>query len=132
MQWVNDITMEHKHKISAKILVVEDDPAIREFLIRALTGAGYLASGAENGCAALEKIADQRPDLIVTDANMPVMNGFEFCRLLRADDDFKDIPLLFCTACSPQELQKYGIKADAFISKPVEISELCRAIKAFL
>ncbi|MEE8429846.1 MAG: response regulator, partial [Candidatus Desulfatibia sp.] len=68
-----------------KVLVVDDDPSIRKTLIRNLRRPGYTVLEAENGKEALEVVYNERPDVIVLDVMMPVMDGTTFCRILRSE-----------------------------------------------
>jgi two-component system response regulator MprA len=69
------------------VLIVDDEPAVRDALDRALRTAGFAVRTAANGEEGLEAIADQHPDLVVLDVLMPVMDGFEACRRLRESGD---------------------------------------------
>ena len=73
------------------ILVVDDDPHIRQLLVFALTKAGYATLEAENGELALSQIASHSPDLVVLDITMPTMDGLEVCRRVRAKGDRKSV-----------------------------------------
>jgi DNA-binding response OmpR family regulator len=85
----------------SRILLVEDEELIRQLLARILSDAGFLVETADNGASALQ--AARRLDgslrLIITDINMPVMNGLEFARILRGTD--KEVPFLFITGGDP-------------------------------
>jgi len=80
------------------ILVVEDDQASRELLTRTLSKEGWLVAEAENGKVGLERVAENRPNLILLDLMMPVMDGFEFVRELRKVKDWMTIPIVVVTA----------------------------------
>ncbi len=80
------------------VLVVEDDPASREMLVRVLRKEGYLVTEAENGSVALERIAEKRPELILLDLMMPVMDGFEFLSIIAAEPQLAGIPVIVITA----------------------------------
>jgi signal transduction histidine kinase/CheY-like chemotaxis protein len=79
-------------------LVVEDDDAARQVVVRALTTAGWKVAEAENGQAGLERVAEHRPDLILLDLMMPVMHGFEFMERLRENEATRDVPVVVLTA----------------------------------
>jgi hypothetical protein len=80
------------------VLVVEDDPATRELIRRTLSGDGWAVCEAENGRSALSTVARSRPDLILLDLMMPEMDGFEFVEQLRANPDWRAIPVVVVTA----------------------------------
>ena len=93
------------------ILVVDDEPAVREALERALRTAGYVVRLATNGAEGLEAVADQHPDLVVLDVLMPVMDGFEACRRLREAGD--RTPVLMLTARDAVGERVEGLDAGA-------------------
>ena len=97
----------------AKILVVDDEPAHRLLLRRIFEKAGHEVSDAGDGAAALRAVAESRPDLVVTDMMMPVMDGAELIRRLRRDPATADIPIL---AASGDTHLADG--ADAVVPKP--------------
>src|SRR5437867_10889098 len=78
---------------SARILVVDDDPQIRRVLRTALIAQGYEVADARNGEEAVEKLHDEKPDLVILDMNMPRMNGLETCRSMRTTSDVSIIML---------------------------------------
>src|SRR5262245_32430711 len=84
--------------MSASILIVDDDEAIRQLLQLHLSAAGYDVSVAEDAIAAGYMVLRKAPDLIITDVNMPHMDGFEFIAALKADNTVPDIPVIFLTS----------------------------------
>ncbi len=82
----------------ASVLVVEDDPATLEMMVRALAQTGWLTASAENGRVGLEKLKDRVPDLILLDLMMPEMDGFEFIGELRNNESWRRIPVVVVTA----------------------------------
>ena len=88
----------HAGRPEMPVLVVEDDPDSREMLVRVLRKEGYVVTEAENGSVALERIAEQRPELILLDLMMPVMDGFEFLSILAAQPQLASIPVIVVTA----------------------------------
>jgi len=88
-----------KEKESAgTILIVDDEPTIREVLWSLLTDEGYLLDSAENGYDGYEKARKLIPDLILLDVTMPVMDGFEACRKIRAESTLAQVPIIMITA----------------------------------
>jgi CheY-like chemotaxis protein len=110
-----------------KILVVEDDLATLEDLQKTLTVAGYDVLTAGNGVEALERVGQARPDLVVTDLNMPEMDGVELCRRLKAQHDLRIIPILVTSALPELPVTLHGV-AEAFFRKPVDRDELLNAV----
>ena len=118
-----------------KVLIVDDQKENRYMLDVVLAGRGYEVVTAENGAEALKKAKELRPDLIVTDILMPVMDGFALCRQCKSDPGLKDIPLIFYTATyTTPEDEKFalGLGADKFIVKPQEPDFLVRAVEDVL
>ena len=116
------------------ILVIEDEPEMRRNITRLLKLEGYNALGAENGQAGLEMIRKQQPDLILCDVMMPVMDGHEVLRALRADPALQSIPFIFLTAKGEKTDLRGGMNlgADDYLTKPVENEDLIHAVAARL
>ena len=116
------------------ILIVDDDPAIREMIKLALTRAGYAVQEAGNTLDARNIIARQTPDLILLDWMLPGQSGFEFARSLQRDASFKQIPIIMLTARGQEEDKVAALEAgaDDYVAKPFSISELLARIKAVL
>jgi len=116
-----------------QILVIEDDPLIRETLEYSLKGAGFDVSTAETGMQGLEKLKDsEEPDLILLDLLLPEMDGFEVCREIRKIDE--NVPIIMITALEDQhsKLKGFSVGADDYITKPFSIEELIARIRANL
>ncbi len=111
----------------AKILVVDDEPAHRLLLRRTFERAGHEVTDAGDGAAALRAVAESRPDLVVTDVMMPVMDGAELIVRLRSEPATSDIPIL--AASSDPDLAK---GADAVIAKPYAWRHLAEVADALL
>jgi two-component system, OmpR family, response regulator len=113
------------------ILVVDDDPHIREIVCFALGKAGMAARAAEDGTAALRLAGEVAPDLIVLDINMPEMDGLELCRTLRRDSD---VPILFLSSRDDEIDRILGLElgADDYVTKPFSPRELVARINAIL
>lgn len=111
---------------SATILIVDDSPAARITLMALLSTGGYRLVEAAGGAEALRLARDIQPDLILLDVMMPEMDGYEVCRLLRADDRLAEVPVIMVTALddSASRLQGIDAGADDFISKPYDTAEL--------
>ncbi len=116
----------------AKILVIEDDPLIRETLEYSLKGAGFSVTASENGIQGLEAVKENNPDLILLDLLLPEMDGFEVSKRVREFDD--NIPIIMITALEDQrsKLKGFSVGADDYITKPFSIEELVARINANL
>src|SRR5437016_10615555 len=88
----------HDQRPSNQILVVEDEPAMREMLCRMLNNREWTVVAAENGLAALKAITHSQPDLIILDLKMPVMDGFQLIAELRKHEDWRRIPVVVVSA----------------------------------
>ncbi len=108
--------------LPAKILIVDDEPDIVEFISYNLKSKGYLISTAKDGMEAIKKAKEFKPDLILLDIMMPVKDGMETIRELRKMTDFDDTAIIFLTALSDEKYEIEGLKigADDYISKPIK------------
>jgi DNA-binding response OmpR family regulator len=116
------------------ILAVDDDEPVLRSVKRVLENAGFTVSTATNGQAALNLIAQQRPDLVVLDMIMPGLDGLEVCRRIRADPFIAKLPILFLTAKGRPTDVAQGLDAggDDFLTKPFEVVELPARVRALL
>ncbi|WP_166906265.1 response regulator transcription factor [Mycobacterium sp. DL440] len=115
-----------------RILVVDDDRAVRESLRRSLSFNGYSVELAQDGVEALEAISHDRPDAVVLDVMMPRMDGLEVCRQLRSTGD--DLPILVLTARDTTSEKVAGLDAgaDDYLPKPFALEELLARMRALL
>ncbi|MEI8308396.1 MAG: HD domain-containing phosphohydrolase [Chloroflexales bacterium] len=120
--------------MSAKILVVDDDPAIRDILVRILDREGYSPITASNGLEALEMIPHVLPDLILLDVTMPILDGFALCKRLKDNEQTALIPVTMLTGLDDREHRRRGIEvgADDFLTKPIELSLLRARLRSQL
>ena len=116
------------------ILIVDDIPDNLALLSDALDDAGYRVLVAMDGPSALARVVRRRPDLILLDAMMPGMDGFETCRQLKAQPDSADIPVLFMTALTEPEHVVRGFEAGAidYVTKPIECREVLARVASHL
>jgi two-component system KDP operon response regulator KdpE len=113
------------------ILVVDDDPQIRRVMRVTLTGQGYEIDDAKSGEAALEKLREQRFDLVLLDMSMPGMGGLETCRLIREGTEVAII-MLTVRDTESDRVEALDAGADDYITKPFKTSELLARIRAAL
>ena len=115
-----------------RILVVDDDRAVRESLRRSLQFNGYQVDVAGDGVEALDALAEQRPDAMVLDVMMPRIDGLEVCRRLRSTGD--DLPILVLTARDAVSDRVTGLDAgaDDYLPKPFALEELLARLRALL
>ena len=121
--------MTNPKNVNAKILVVEDDKGISDFIIPELEHEGFTVTLAETGRQALEKFESEKPDLILLDIMLPELNGLEVLRRIRASSN---VPIILETARGETIDKITGLNsgADDYISKPFEIEELLARINA--
>jgi two-component system OmpR family response regulator len=117
---------------TARILVVDDEPAITDLLSTALRYMGYEVTTAATGFAALDAASTCTPDLVVLDVMLPDLDGFEVCRRLRDQRDF--VPVIFLSARDAEEDRVTGFVrgGDDYVTKPFSLEELTLRIRALL
>jgi CheY-like chemotaxis protein len=120
--------------MTAKILVVDDDVKNVKLLEAQLLPQGYQILKAYDGAQALRQVQQERPDLILLDVMMPVMDGFEVCKRLKDDMETRFIPVVIMTALGATADRVKGIEAgaDDFLTKPVQVDELMARIRTSL
>jgi len=120
--------------MSASILVVEDDLAMRDGVCEILEMAGYCVSVASNGREALQRLEDTPPELIISDIMMPEMDGYRFYQQVRADDRWLPVPFIFLTAKGERAdvLRGKSMGVDDYLTKPFDPEELLVAVESKL
>jgi two-component system chemotaxis response regulator CheY len=119
--------------VPGKILVVDDSDDTREMMAKLLELESFTVVTAEDGSAGLDTADAERPDLIITDVNMPVMNGIEMIRRLREQDGFASVPIMAITAYG-NGVAKEALDAGAnrAATKPIQFNALVLEIKELL
>ena len=117
---------------NGRILVVDDDALIRDTLATALGDEGYAVRVAPDGRAALSSIGNWRPDLIVLDLMMPVMNGVEFRAAQRSASDTAQIPVIVLSAAHEVQSRAASLEPAAVFTKPFDLGDLLDAIASVL
>lgn len=117
-----------------KILVVDDDPDLRDLIGYTLRRDGYFVIESEDGRAALLMAEVERPDLVLLDVNLPKLDGFEVCRRLRASPATSSIPIVMLTVRGTEEDQVRGLDlgADDYLAKPFSPRTLLARVRALL
>jgi two-component system, cell cycle response regulator DivK len=120
--------------MSKRILVVEDQEDNRRILHDLLTSAGYEIIQAENGQEALAAAARERPDLILMDIQLPLLDGYEATRRIKADPDLRAIPIIAVTsyALSGDEGKARAAGCDAYVTKPYSPRVLLAKIREYV
>ena len=116
----------------SKIMIVDDDPNIRELVCTLLKDGGFDVCEAKDGRGALQHMTEENPDLAVIDLMMPIMDGYELCRKLR--QYYENLPVLMLTAKAelPSKVKGFESGADDYLTKPFEGDELLMRVKALL
>ena len=116
----------------ATILIVDDEPGVRDLLQDTLEGAGYSTLVAANGAEALDHLRRRSADLCIVDVNMPTMNGFEFLEKLRAHDTQTPVLLLSARDSATDVAAGLRFGADDYVRKPFSLEEIQERILAIL
>lgn len=114
------------------ILVVDDSPTERFFVVDLLNKAGYQVSTAENGEEGIAKAKAEKPDLILMDVVMPGLNGYQATRTLTRDEETKAIPVIVCTSKGQETDKIWGLRQGAvdYLVKPLNPEELLQRVAA--
>jgi two-component system alkaline phosphatase synthesis response regulator PhoP len=116
-----------------KILIVDDEPDVIEFLSYNFIKRGYEVQGAGNGMDGIEKVKSFSPDLIIADIMMPNMDGIVMCKILKSHELHKNIPLIFLSATQDEyQAMSAGMSGDDYVSKPIKFSVLLTMVEKHL
>ena len=116
-------------------LVVEDSPTMRQLIVFALKRLNTLkVTEADDGVDALKKLQGQKFDILITDINMPIMDGLKLVSLVRKDATHKDIPIVIITTEGAQEDRQRALAlgANAYITKPIQAPQVINTVKELL
>ncbi len=116
-----------------KILVAEDEKPIRTYIEKKLAKLGYTVIAVADGQQALEKALSNLPDIILLDVKMPVLNGLDVCKRLKAEDQTKKIPIIMLSAkAQAKEIEEgYKAGADKYLCKPIGFPDILKEIETF-
>lgn len=120
--------------MAKKILIADDEEDVKIVVQLFLESKGYEIVTAFDGLDALERAKEEKPDLIILDIMMPILDGFEVCKKLKADPELTAIPVVMLSASSHSESKQRGLDAGAvdYLIKPFEPEQLDRVIKGIL
>ena len=116
-------------------LIVEDSPTMRQLLVFALSRVrGLSVAEADDGLDALKKLASMAFDIIITDINMPIMDGLKLVKRVRSDERYADIPIIIITTEGGAEDRKRALAlgANAYITKPIRAPQVIKTVKELL
>jgi PleD family two-component response regulator len=127
-------TMQTSENATYRILVVDDEPHIRQILQFTLEKAGYSVTACSDGNEALRRMASERPDLVLLDVMMPHMDGYEVCRKMREDFTLSQVPVIILSAKGDQNDKVHGLEhgANDYLVKPYSNDELLLRVKNVL
>lgn len=120
--------------MSERLLLVDDEPGLREGVKAYLENFGFTVDVATNGEQGWEMVQQTQPDLVITDVMMPGVDGYELLDRMRQDPRFKPVPVVFLTArgMTSDRIQGYQARCDAYISKPFDPDELVAVVENLL
>ncbi len=116
----------------ATILLAEDDRSVRRYLEVTLTRAGYKVVAAADGLEAMKWLLSSEIDVLITDAVMPHLNGYELCRFLRQHPRLSSVPVVFLSGVDQPAREGDDARADVYLSKPVRSEELTTCLSLLL
>lgn len=118
-----------------KVLVVEDSPTMRQLIVFALKRIrGLQITEANDGVGGLKKLSAEKFDLILTDINMPIMDGLKLVGLIRNDPQYKDVPVVVITTEGAQEDRDRALAlgANEYITKPIQTAKIIEVVRRLL
>lgn len=126
--------MHPDHTTARKLLLVDDEPDIIEFLSYNFRKEGYEVLTAYDGKQAIEVVGEQHPDVIITDILMPNMNGITMCEEIKSRKENREVPVIFLSASNDDLFAVAAMKAGGsrYVSKPVRFNSLSRMVQEVL
>jgi len=120
--------------VAPKILIIDDSPTVRLFMVRALQKIGYQISLAASGTEGLQKALQERPHCIILDVVLPGLNGYSLCRQLRSMDPEHDLAIIMVSSKNTVVDQNWGLRqgADRYLPKPFTEEQLVATVKEVL
>jgi len=113
------------------VLLAEDDKALRRYLEVVLERSGYAVESAADGLEAMKLLLSKKIDLVITDAVMPNLTGYELCRFIRSTRQLSDLPIVLLSALDPRNALAETEQADAFLAKPVSPENVLQTLARF-
>ncbi|HUI29099.1 MAG TPA: response regulator [Candidatus Acidoferrales bacterium] len=119
---------------SKAVLIVDDSESIRKFLVFAIRAQGFNVIAARDGMEALEKLSKTKVDLIITDLNMPNMDGFEFLKAVREDREYRETPVIILSSLTNEQDIETGMKlgANSYLLKPFDQKRIQYEVAKYL
>lgn len=127
LKLLSDQAIPHASAVAGRcVLLAEDDPALQRYLEVVLQRAGYRVLTASDGLEAMKILLGNEVDLVVTDAVMPNLNGYELCRFVRSSEQLSHLPMVLLSALDPKNAESEQV--NIFLTKPVKPQELLRCL----
>jgi two-component system chemotaxis response regulator CheY len=119
---------------SKVVMVVDDSESIRKFLAFAIRAQGFSVIPARDGMEALEKLSKSKVDLVITDLNMPNMDGFEFLKAIRDDREYREVPVIILSSLTNEQDIETGMKlgANSYLLKPFDQKRIQYEVAKYL
>lgn len=126
--------MEKKNTQNKKILLVEDEETITELVLFGLKARGYDVIVAKDGEEGWNKLVSEKPGLVILDIMIPKIDGYQFCKMVRADEQFKNMPIIVFSALAQRnEIEKAAeLGADEYVTKPFQMEMLVGKIRKYI
>ena len=126
--------MQQRDSRDLKVLLVEDFEDTRHFMRLELEELGFIVFEAENGQVAVETATREKPDVILMDLTLPLMDGFAATKLIRQNEDLKNVPIIACTAHQEDDFRSVAKASgfDAYVTKPIDVNWLKELIAGLL
>ena len=117
-----------------KVTIVDDDRDTRELLSLALESEGFEVNAAANGLRLISSLQLKRPDIILMDVNMSWIDGFELCKAVKKNEQFRDIPVIFISGRGDAEDRRRGLEAGAadYLVKPLDLNALIQRLRELI
>jgi CheY-like chemotaxis protein len=117
-----------------KVTIVDDDRDTRELLSLALESEGFEVTAAANGLRLIASLQLKRPDVILMDVNMSWIDGFELCKAVKKNEQFRDIPVVFVSGRGEPEDRRRGVEAGAadYFVKPLDLNALIKRLRELI
>lgn len=128
------LSLKAAEELRPTLVVADDEPGILDFLSRALAKHDYTVRQARRGEEALDLVRELKPQLVLLDILMPGLDGIDICKMMRADVEMADIPVLFLSALEPGRLHQLADESGAtdYLSKPVNLQNLLNLVATYL
>lgn len=121
-------------KISKKILLIEDEDTITELVLFGLKARGYQMITARDGEEGFNKLVTDKPDLVLLDIMVPKIDGYQFCQMVKSDEQLKNIPIVVLSALAQRkEIERAAeLGADEYVTKPFQMESLVSIIRKYI